>query len=49
MAYVGVGEGENKMSPDSIAREYWHLQGQTKDCFTFQHHIQTSTSDMGLL
>ena len=38
-----------QMHPDSIAREYWHLATQTKDCWTFMHHIQTSVSDMALL
>ena len=44
-----VGTEPGKMSPESIASEYWHLRQQPKDCWSFQHHIQTSTSDMGLL
>ena len=46
---AGVGTGEKQMSPDSIASEYWHLSQQPKDCWSFQHHIQCSTSDMSLL
>jgi NAD(P)-dependent dehydrogenase (short-subunit alcohol dehydrogenase family) len=46
---AGVGEGPGKMSPDSIAAEYWHLATQNKDCWTFQTHIQCSASDMSLL
>jgi len=46
---AGVGEGEGKMRPDSIAREYFHLASQTPDCWFFQHHIQCKTSDMSLL
>ena len=46
----GLGrEGEGKMRPDSIAREYFHLASQTPDCWSFQHHIQCKTSDMSLL
>ena len=44
-----VGDGEGKMHPDSIAREYFHLAEQTSDCWSFQHHIQCKTSDMSLL
>jgi short-subunit dehydrogenase len=44
-----VGTGEGKMSPESIANEYWHLSEQNYDCWTFQHHIQCHTSDMGIL
>ena len=44
-----VGDGEGKMHPDSIAREYFHLAEQTPDCWSFQHHIQCKTSDMSLL
>eukprot|EP00039_Didymoeca_costata_P019242 m.336776 g.336776 ORF g.336776 m.336776 type:complete len:225 (+) comp17958_c0_seq1:262-936(+) len=44
-----VGVGENKMNPDSIANEYFHLSQQTPDCWTFENHIQTHTSDMSLL
>ena len=43
------GDGEGKMHPDSIAREYFHLAEQTSDCWSFQHHIQCKTSDMSLL
>jgi NADP-dependent 3-hydroxy acid dehydrogenase YdfG len=46
---ASVGTSEKQMSPDSIASEYWHLSQQPKDCWSFQHHIQTSVSDMGLL
>lgn len=46
---AGVGDGPGQMHPDSIAREYWHLATQTKDCWAFQHHIQCSASDMSLL
>ena len=46
---AAVGDGERKMHPDSIANEYWHLNEQTKDCWTFQHHIQCNESDMALL
>ena len=44
-----VGDGEGRMHPDSIAREYFHLAEQTPDCWSFQHHIQCKTSDMSLL
>ena len=46
---AAVGDGEGKMHPDSIAREYFHLAEQTPDCWSFQHHIQCKTSDMSLL
>lgn len=46
---ASVGDGEGRMHPDSIAREYWHLSNQTRDCWAFQHHIQCSASDMSLL
>jgi short-subunit dehydrogenase len=46
---AGVGVGPGKMSPDSIASEYWHLSQQPNDCWTFQTHIQTHTSDMSLI
>ena len=46
---AAVGDGEGKMHPDSIAREYFHLAEQTSDCWSFQHHIQCKTSDMSLL
>eukprot|EP00040_Diaphanoeca_grandis_P039486 m.259205 g.259205 ORF g.259205 m.259205 type:complete len:252 (-) comp37692_c0_seq1:180-935(-) len=44
-----VGEGVGKMSPDSIAAEYWHMGQQAQDCWSFQSHLQTSASDMSLL
>jgi len=46
---ASVGDGEKQMKADSIAAEYWHLANQPRDCWTFQHHIQTSVSDMALL
>ena len=44
-----VNTTEGKMSPCSIAAEYWHLAKQPKDCWSFQNHIQCSGSDMSLL
>ena len=47
---AAVGAGPGKMSPDSIANEYWHLATQPQDCWTFQTHVQCgATSDMALL
>ena len=46
---AAVGSGEGRMSPDSIANEYWHLATQTPDCWAFKHHIQRHGSDMCLL
>ena len=37
---AAVGDGEGKMHPDSIAREYFHLAEQTPDCWSFRHTIQ---------
>jgi len=46
---VGVRVAAAAVSPDSIAGEYWHMSQQPKDCWTFQSHIQTASSDMSLL
>ena len=46
---AAVGEGPKQMKPESIANEYWHLATQSKDCWSFQHHIQCHASDMALL
>jgi len=44
-----VGEGPGKIAPASIAESYWQLMMQPKDCWTFESHVQTHTSDMSLL
>mmetsp|Transcript_14839 Transcript_14839/g.21636 ORF Transcript_14839/g.21636 Transcript_14839/m.21636 type:complete len:125 (+) Transcript_14839:511-885(+) len=44
-----VGEGEGKITPEGIAENYWNIQEQPKDCWTFETHVMSHTSDMSIL